>query len=80
LNKSTALGESKAQAQSRVRASARPSVPPESQPEIEVLGQKPRNGREIRRPGASERRYIHRSGAAVDEAQQCIQLQKTRPH
>jgi hypothetical protein len=37
--------------------------------------------REVRRPGAKERRYIKRSGAAVVEAKQRIQHQKpARPH
>jgi len=72
-------GQSNAQAQPRVGASARASAPPEAQPgpqpEVGVLCQKPRDGREIRRPGARERRYIQRSKAAVVEAKQRIQLE-----
>jgi len=52
------LGRSKARAQPRVGASARASAPPEAQPgpqpELDVLRQNPRDGREVRRPGARE--------------------------
>jgi len=41
------------------------------------LRQKLRDRREVRRTGAKENRYINRSGAAVVEAKQHIQLQKT---
>jgi len=51
-------GRSKARAQPRVGASARDSAPqPGPQPELEVLRQKPRDGREVRRPGAREKVY-----------------------
>jgi len=61
LSKSTGPGRSKARAQPRDGASARASAPPEAQPgpqpELEVLRQKPRDGREVRRPGARVKVY-----------------------
>jgi len=61
LSKSTGLGRSKARPQPRVGASARASAPPEAlpgpQPELEVLRQKTRDAREVRRPGAREKVY-----------------------
>jgi len=50
-------GRSKARAQPRVGASARASALPEAQPELEVLRQKLRDGREVWRPGAREKVY-----------------------
>jgi hypothetical protein len=38
----------------------------------------PRDVSEDRRPGEKERRYIKRSGAAVVEAKQRVQLQKNK--
>jgi len=73
LSKSTGPGRSKARAQPRVGASARVRAAPEAQsgpqPELEVLRQKPRDGREVRRPGTREKVYKQeRSGRGSGKA------------
>ena len=73
---STTKSRSKRQSQCSARAQ---SWSPGHSPSSRFLRQKPRDGREVRRPGAKERRHIKRSGAAVVEAKQRVQLQKTRP-
>jgi hypothetical protein len=55
-----------------------PGLEPEH--ELEVFAPEPKDGREVRRPGAREDVY-KRSGAAVVKAKQRVQLQKpAHPH